>query len=100
MSTVKTPTVLARSNRSLADRFGEAKARAQEAEALAEALRQEIIATGKAKLIGDDFIVTVRKQDVARLSLTEAKKILTPAQLAKCTKTTPTDYVRAVKKKD
>ena len=82
------------SNRKLADRFGDVKAELARMEALAAALRQAILASGKSQLVGDDFTVTVNRKDVKRISMAKAKKYLSAAQIAKCAEVTPTDYVR------
>lgn len=76
------------SNLTLADRYAEAKARAEEAEALLKVIRDEILATGVERLDGEFASVTVALSERASLDAASVKKLLTPEQVQAVTKTT------------
>lgn len=69
----------------LADLYAIAKARADQAAAEAEALRQRILASGEAELVGDAYALKVSRFEQSRLSTEKAREYLTPAQIRKCT---------------
>lgn len=74
-------------NSNLADQYLYAKQRVDEAEAEVDALRQEIIETGKARIEGKEARVTVKASEFNRFSVTLAKNLMTTAQIKACTKT-------------
>lgn len=69
----------------LADLYAVATAKAEQAAKEREELRQRILASGEAELIGDAFALTISRFEVSRLSTEKAKAFLTPAQIRKCT---------------
>ena len=78
----------------LADLYAITKARADAAATELAALREQIIATGKEALDGDAFTVTVSLAETTRIDTKEARKLLKPAQIAKCEKTSMTTTLR------
>lgn len=74
------------SNLTLADRYADAKARADEAEATLKAIREEILATGVERLDGAFASVTVALSERASLDAASVKKLLTPEQVQAVTK--------------
>jgi len=73
-------------NLTLADRYANAKARADEAEAILKAIREEILATGVERLDGAFASVTVALSERSSLDSASVKKMLTPEQVAAVTK--------------
>jgi hypothetical protein len=74
-------------NMHLADRYATLKARADEIDALLKKAREEIIASGLEELRGDLAIVKVSLSETVTLDAKEARKVLTPDQVAACSRT-------------
>ena len=83
----------AKSNRKLADRFGDARKSLQLLTEEIESLRHEILQTGKKRLAGDDYLVEVKRKDVNRFVVAKAKALLTASQIGRCGEKSPTDFV-------
>lgn len=81
-------------NSNLADRFFYAKRRLEEVEAEVDALRQEIIDTGKTRISGKEARVTIKISEFNRFSVSLAKGLMTARQIAECTKTSKGHTVR------
>jgi hypothetical protein len=73
-------------NRTLADRYAEAKLAADAANAALAALRKEILDSGREVFVGDDHNVVVVLEERSTLDTAIVRKELTPAQIAKATK--------------
>jgi hypothetical protein len=71
---------------SLADRYADIKAEINGLQLLLEALKEEIISTGRDKIAGDRHIVTVSLSEPVRFDSKVAKTFLTDEQIAKCQK--------------
>lgn len=84
-------------NSNLADRYFYAKQRLDTAEAEVEELRDEIIATKKAAIVGKEARVSVEAKDFHRFSVAKAKDILSPVQIKACTTQTEGFVVRVKK---
>lgn len=81
-------------NNNLADRYFYVRRRLEEAEAEAEAIRQEIVKTGLAAISGREARVTVSETEFRRFSSAKAKEFLTPAQVKTCTAVSAGHIVR------
>ena len=78
----------------LPDLYAIAKARADAIAAELGELREQILATGREVLDGDAYRVTVSLAETTRLDTKEARKLLKPAQLAQCEKTSMVTTLR------
>ena len=84
----------------LADRYAAIKAEIGGLSRLLDEVKAEIKATGMDEIIGDRNVVTVTLSEPVRFDAEAAKKLLTPEQIAACTKTgelVTTIRVKAVK---
>ena len=85
---------MSESNRSLADQYGDVKARITELEEQAKELRQQILDSGETKLVGDDWRVSISSGTRETLDLKVVRKFLTREQLDLANRTTSFDLVR------
>jgi hypothetical protein len=83
----------ANSNRTLAERFCEAKEDMDRSEDLYKAVRAEVLESGQTVLKGGDFLVTVTLERTNRFLQTVAKTMLSAAQIAECTSVAWTPFV-------
>ena len=78
----------------LADKYAAAKIAADAAVEAAEAIKAEILATGRDEIIGDRFKVSVGLGERTSVSAKEVKELLSPELFAKVSKTTVYPSVR------
>ena len=79
---------------SLADRYAVMKAEADDLAKRIDALRKEILATGRETIEGELFAVTVGLSERSTLDTKACKEFLTEEQVAACTKTTVCETLR------
>lgn len=72
--------------RALADRYLRLKQFQKETEETIQAVRAKLIASGKAEVMGDEARVTIEEAQRKWLDSDLVKAILTPKQVAECTK--------------
>jgi N-acyl-L-homoserine lactone synthetase len=85
---------------SLADSYADIKAEIEGLNRLLEEVREEILKTGYAELVGTRSIVNVSMSEPNRFDAAAAKKLLTEEQIAACTKRGKLQYgltIKAVK---
>ena len=78
----------------LADRYAAIKAEIDGLTRLLDEVKAEIKATGMEEIVGERNIVTVTLSEPVRFDATAAKKLLTPEQIAACTKTSDVHTLR------
>ena len=78
----------------LADRYALIKAEIDGLERLLAAAKAEIKAAGREEIVGATAIVTLSLSERNSLDTAAVKKILTPEQIAACTKTTLVETIR------
>lgn len=82
----------------IADKYGEIKARIAELAKHEKALKNAIIEGGVAAVEGKRYRVTLSLSERSTLDSAAVKALLTPAQIASCTKVTDVTTVRCVAK--
>lgn len=81
-------------NMTLADRYALIDAEIKALEKAKDAIKAEIKATGRELIEGDKFDVVVGLSERSALDQAKVKALLTPAQIAACTKTTMIETLR------
>ena len=85
---------MSRSFRQMADEYFAAKLACERAERVLFKLKDEILTSGRAELVGADALVTVTEQKRETLDSAAVKALLTPRQIEACTKTSTSRVIR------